>query len=311
MNLIVNLNSIDYLYDYIEMGVNYFVVGTPYFSCRQAINLDYDELKKVKQKYPTIHLYVLVNALIEEHHIESLKKHLYMLNQLGIDGILYQDYGVLNICQDCHYKFEKIYSPDTLNTNHQTINYLKTLGVDGAFLAREIPLEEKIKIARNVSLKTMVQIHGVEYMAYSKRPLLTNYQEITGIDFPTVKDANLYIQANQDDHRCHIYQDQFGCHILSESQIYTLDVLNQFMDFDYLFIDGQYLEKMTLLEVVHLYVQAIESIKKGNYAKESIELTRLLYQLTPNIHYYHSFLFDSTVYKISDVRKREENERSK
>ena len=30
----------------------------------------------------------------------------------------------------------------------------------------------------------------------------------------------------------------------------------------------------------------------------------------PNVHYYHSFLFDSTVYKISDVRKREENERS-
>ncbi|RHS92219.1 peptidase U32 family protein [Erysipelatoclostridium sp. AM42-17] len=311
MKLIVNLNSIDYLYDYIEMGVNDFVVGTPYFSCRQAINLEYDELEQLKGKYPHIHLFVLVNALIEEHNVEALKIHLSKLNKIGIDGILYQDYGVLNICLDCHYGFEKIYAPDTLNTNHQTINFLKTLGVDGAFLAREIPLEEKKKIAENVSLKTMVQAHGVEYMAYSKRPLLSNYKEITGLDFPDDKDANLYIQANQVDQKCHIYQDKFGCHILSEPQIYTLDVLNHFTCFDYLFIDGQYLEKMTLLEVVHLYVQAIESINKGNYSKESIELTRLLHQLTPNVQYYHSFLFDSTVYKISDVRKREENERSK
>ena len=69
MKLIVNLNSIDYLYDYIEMGVNDFVVGTPYFSCRQAINLEYDELEQLKGKYPHIHLFVLVNALIEEHNV--------------------------------------------------------------------------------------------------------------------------------------------------------------------------------------------------------------------------------------------------
>ena len=65
-----------------------------------------------------------------------------------------------------------------------------------------------------------------------------------------------------------------------------------------------------LLEITHLYIQAIEAIKNQTYSKESIELMQLLYRLTPNVHYYHSFLFDSTVYKISDVRKREENERS-
>ena len=43
----------------------------------------------------------------------------------------------------------------------------------------------------------------------------------------------------------------------------------------------------------------IESLKNQTYNKESIELMQLLYRLTPNVHYYHSFLFDSTVYKIS------------
>ena len=90
----------------------------------------------------------------------------------------------------------------------------------------------------------------------------------------------------------------------------ALDVLNQFVDFDYLYIDGQYINETDLLEIVHLYVQAQNAIENQTYNRESIELMQLLYRLTPSAHYYHSFLFDSTVYKISDVRKREENEKS-
>ena len=36
-----------------------------------------------------------------------------------------------------------------------------------------------------------------------------------------------------------------------------------------------------------------------------------LKKLTPEVEYYHSFMFDNTVYKIDDVRKREENEKCK
>lgn len=83
------------------------------------------------------------------------------------------------------------------------------------------------------------------------------------------------------------------------------------MDFDYLFIDGQFIDDVLLLEVVNLYTQAVTFIHEKKYAKESIELMHLLYRLSPEIEYYHSFLFDSTVYKIADVRKREENEGNK
>ena len=67
---------------------------------------------------------------------------------------------------------------------------------------------------------------------------------------------------------------------------------------------------MVLLEIVSLYCQAVEAIDNQTYNKESIELKQLLIKLTPRIKYYHSFLFDSTVYKIADVRKREEDERN-
>ena len=311
MALIVNLNSLDYIYDYLQLGVHYFLVGAPSFSCRQALTLSYQQLKEFKEKDERIKVFVLVNALVEQHLLDDLKKHLQCLNDCHIDGILFQDFGVLDICQEAGYHFEKIYAPDTLNTNYMTLNVLKEMGVDGAFLAREIPLEEKKMIQQNVSLKTMVQIHGVEYMAYSKRKLLSNYKEVTGYTFDVSKEENIEIQANGTDSLCHIYEDDYGTHVLSSKQLCTLDVLNHFIDFDYLMIDGQYLSDIELLEVVNLYVQANEALINHTYNKESIELKQLLYRLTPHIEYYHSFLFDSTVYKIADVRKREEDERNK
>ena len=54
---------------------------------------------------------------------------------------------MLQICKENNYNFEMVYSPDTLNTNQATLNYLKTLGINSAFLAREIPLDEKMMIA--------------------------------------------------------------------------------------------------------------------------------------------------------------------
>lgn len=311
MELVVHLNSRKFINDFIEIGIKNFVVGTKYFSCRQALSLDYQELKDLNEQLKDKKLWVLVNALIEEHNLDELVDHLAKLNEIKIAGILFQDFSVLQICKENNYNFEMIYSPDTLNTNQATLNYLKTLGINSAFLAREIPLDEKMMIAKNTDLKTMVQVHGVEYMAYSKRKLLSNYFKETGIDHGVLIDDNLTIQANAVDYRCHIYEDKFGCHVLSEKQLCTLDILSNFSCFEYLYFESLFIDDLKVVEIVSLYQEAINSISKETYGKVSKELISMLHQIENNVEYHHSFMFDATVYKIDDVRKREENERSK
>lgn len=311
MKLVVHLNSRKFINDFIEIGIKNFVVGTKYFSCRQALSLDYQELKDLNEQLKDKKLWVLVNALIEEHNLDELVDHLAKLNEIKIAGILFQDFSVLQICKENNYNFEMIYSPDTLNTNQATLNYLKTLGINSAFLAREIPLDEKMMIAKNTDLKTMVQVHGVEYMAYSKRKLLSNYFKETGIDHGVLIDDNLTIQANAVNYRCHIYEDKFGCHVLSEKQLCTLDILSNFSCFDYLYFESLFIDDLKVVEIVSLYQEAINSISKKTYGKVSKELISMLHQIENNVEYHHSFMFDATVYKIDDVRKREENERSK
>lgn len=311
MELVVHLNSRKFINDFIEIGIKNFVVGTKYFSCRQALSLDYQELKDLNEQLKDKKLWVLVNTLIEEHNLDELVDHLAKLNEIKIARILFQDFSVLQICKENNYNFEMIYSPDTLNTNQATLNYLKTLGINSAFLAREIPLDEKMMIAKNTDLKTMVQVHGVEYMAYSKRKLLSNYFKETGIDHGVLIDDNLTIQANAVNYRCHIYEDKFGCHVLSEKQLCTLDILSNFSCFDYLYFESLFIDDLKVVEIVSLYQEAINSISKETYGKVSKELISMLHQIENNVEYHHSFMFDATVYKIDDVRKREENERSK
>lgn len=311
MELVVHLNSRKFINDFIEIGIKNFIVGTKYFSCRQALSLDYQELKDLNEQLKDKKLWVLVNALIEEHNLDELVDHLAKLDEIKIAGILFQDFSVLQICKENNYNFEMIYSPDTLNTNQATLNYLKTLGINSAFLAREIPLDEKMMIAKNTDLKTMVQVHGVEYMAYSKRKLLSNYFKETGIDHGVLIDDNLTIQANAVNYRCHIYEDKFGCHVLSEKQLCTLDILSNFSCFDYLYFESLFIDDLKVVEIVSLYQEAINSISKKTYGKVSKELISVLHQIENNVEYHHSFMFDATVYKIDDVRKREENERSK
>ena len=166
-------------------------------------------------------------------------------------------------------------------------------------------------IAQNTSIKTMTQIHGVEYMAYSKRKLLSNYFMETNLKKSVSVNDNIIIQANGVNYGCYIYEDQFGCHILSQKQICGLDILSSFIDFDYLYIESLFVDDLKLVEIVNLYQDGLKSISIGTYGKERKELLPQLHQVEPDVDYHHSFMFDATVYKIDDVRKREENEKHK
>ncbi|MEI3326163.1 MAG: hypothetical protein V8R64_06775 [Thomasclavelia sp.] len=98
---------------------------------------------------------------------------------------------------------------------------------------------------------------------------------------------------------------------MSKQQMCGLDIMSSFQDFDYLYIESLYVDELKLVEIVNLYQDALISVGNRTYGKVAKELISQFYQLDPNIEYHHSFMFDATVYKIDDVRKREENEKCK
>lgn len=293
MRLIVHLNDEALIEKLIEQNVDGIVIGTDQFSSRGILKLDIEGIKRVTECVAgKMKVYVLVNQLYQQHQIQSLKQFLKELNTIDITGILFQDFGVLNICQEIEAKFKLMYAPDTLNTNHSTLNTLKHLGVNEAFLARELHLDEVNEITDKCELDCMVQIHGVQYISHSRRMLLTNYLECINKPQKTDYTQDFIIKVNKREEYSHIFEDEFGTHILTTNELCTLGID---LKAKYGYIETMYLDNDYILDVI-------------NYYQNNLSINELMDKY-PNHSYDQGFLNDGTVYKIEDVRKREENEK--
>lgn len=305
MKLAIQLNNIQYLYDYLSMGVDLFVVGGQY-SAQNVLSLSLSEIVDIKEKCGDHKVYVLMNGLYDQHEMVAIEEYLKSLNGI-VDGLLFQDFGILQIVKENNYAFDMMYSPDTLNTNGMTLDTLSHFGITSAFVSRVIPLQEQLMIKEQCSIPLMIQGHGVEYIATSKRELLSTYQQATQKDFSKHKDQQLILKPRDSEFKCHIYEDQRGTHIVSCSRLYTLDLLNTLKVFDYLYIETLMMDTMEAIEVVSIYSDALKGLENGKYNKEVKEFMPLLRKISP--HLSRGFLFDQTVYKLEDMRKMD-NERN-
>lgn len=306
MKLVISLNNQELLYDYMDMGIDTYVLGCQYsFYCPRVFSLA--EIKQLQDKYPQNHYYVALNALYDEHVIDDVEHMIDELAKMKIDGLLFQDFGVLQIVKTKGYDFDMMYSPETLNTNACTLNTLHNQGVTSAFLSKVIPLQEQVEIQKQVQMPLMLQVHGVEYVAASKRELLSNYQEASSLLFDKSMEANLTIKAHQSDYEMYIFEDEKGTHIFSKTRIYALDLLNHIHNFDYLYIETLYMDNQEAIEVASLYSDAVKSYTQGTYDRDIKAYMELLQKLNTPLD--RGFLFDQTVYKLEDVRKMDNEKR--
>lgn len=306
MKIVLSLNKKERLYDYISMGISTYVLGGEH-SFYAPYYFSLEDIKEMVNQHTNIHFYVAVNALYDNHKMKDIEDYLCKLNEIGVYGIVFQDFGVLQIVKTHQYSFDMMYSPETLNTNVKTLNVLKKYGISSAFVSKVIPLEEQIMILKDASLPIMIQGHGVEYIAASKRELLTNYKEASGLEFDVSMESRLTLKARNSEEEYYIYEDDKGTHIFSKNRLYTLDLYNHLKDFDYLYIETLMMSEVEAIEVASLYSDALSSLECGKYNKEVKEYTNLLYKLRTPLQ--RGFLFDSTVYKLEDMRKRD-NERN-
>lgn len=306
MKLALHLNSTRYLYDYLSMGVELFVVGGKY-SSGHVLDLSLTEIKEVKEKCQNQKVYVLVNGLYDEYELEGLEEYLKELNNIHVDGLLFQDFGVLTIVKENAYSFDMMYSPDTLNTNGMTLDVLSHYGVTSAFVSRVIPMQEQLLIKEQTSIPLMIQAHGVEYIAASKRELLSTYKQATNKVFSSNKENKIVLKPRNSEYECYVYEDERGTHVYSCSRLYTLDLLNTLEVFDYLYIETLFMSETEAIEVTSIYSDCMKAVDSGWYNKEVKEYMPLLRRVSPSLD--RGFLFDQSVYKLEDMRKLD-NERN-
>lgn len=108
-----------------EANADGVVVATPFFSARGAAVFTLEELVQLRSLTTAMNmkLYVLVNRFFMENELEKLREHLRYLKKLAVDGIYYGDESVLYEAKKLEMEHLLIYSPDTLTTSSQDVQY--------------------------------------------------------------------------------------------------------------------------------------------------------------------------------------------
>lgn len=208
-----------------EANAAAIVVGMPFFSVRAVTHFNNEQLKEVRALTSTngMEMYVLMNRFFVEEEIEALRTQLVFLKEIGVDGIYFTDMGVFEEARNLDMHSLLIYNPDTLLTNHNDVQTYLDLGIKMCTLAKEITLENMVKIAKLTSGEKEVIVHGRLNMMHSKRTLLTNYMKFLDKDVKVKDVYSLYLKEENRDECMPIVEDEHGTHVYTGFTLCTYE----------------------------------------------------------------------------------------
>lgn len=214
--------------------------------------------------------FIVINKNIHNSELSKLKEVLLEIEKLDVLGIIFYDIALVNLKNKLNLKTPLVWHQEHLTTNYKTVNYWKNKGIEYAYLSSELTKRELDEIAKNTSVKTLVNVFGYIPMFTSRRNLVNNYLETFNLKENKSKkiikkEGKSYI-INDDKNGTVVYSD------------YVLNALDEdFSLFDYIVFNSNYIDEEVVLDTIEKY-------KKGN----------TLYKYPIN----HGFLYKETIYKV-------------
>lgn len=162
----------------IEYGADAVYLGGKEWGLRAAAaNFTLDELRKatayVHKKHKKI--YVTINIFAHNKHLKGLPQYLFDLNEIGVDGIIVSDPGIIMMAKEVIPHMPIHLSTQANTTNWKAVQFWASMGIKRIVLARELSLNEILEIKSKVKIEIEAFVHGAMCMSYSGRCLLSNF----------------------------------------------------------------------------------------------------------------------------------------
>lgn len=120
-------------------------------------------------------IFVTVNTVIEEKEMERMYRFLAYLDKIGPDGLIVQDFGVVNMAHT-HFPKLRLHASTQMNiASARAANAMSRSGVSRVVLARELGLEEVRSIKERSSCELEVFVHGALCVSESGVCLFSSY----------------------------------------------------------------------------------------------------------------------------------------
>ena len=257
------------------------VLGIKGFSSRETSYLTIEELKEVIAITTSLHkdVYLSFKPFIQSQK-DALLTFAELIKDLPIKGIIVGDIGYYSLFKE--YPFNIIYNPETLLTNIHDINLLKTYGIKGAFISKEITLADIKEITKSRNLDLYMVAHGYFNMFYSRRPLLKSYFETINVNHDYNHDQ-MRIKEEKRDGLHPIIEDNYGTHVFRSEVTSYINHIEE-LDLDYILVDGIFHNDAYILDILKLF---------KNPSKKQIKELQEKY----NEVWDDGFLFKETIYK--------------
>ena len=154
----------------VQNGADAVYLGGRQFSARQnAENFDEEALEQAVRycKARGVKIYQTLNTLLFDNQFAEAKQAVRLACRIGIDAFIVQDWGVVRLIQALAPDMAIHGSTQMSVHTPAGARLLKEAGLSRVVLAREMSLEEKREICKEVDIETEAFIHGALCMSVS------------------------------------------------------------------------------------------------------------------------------------------------
>lgn len=232
-----------------------------------ANNFNFDQMKEglefARQRGAKV--YVTVNILAHNQEIKGIPQYLKNLVELGVDGIIVSDPGIIRIAKEVAPSLPLHLSTQANTTNWSSVKFWEEQGIKRIVLARELGIEEIREIRANTEVELETFVHGAMCISYSGRCLLSNYL--------VERDANRGLCA----HPCRwkyylmeetrpgeyfpVLEDKTGTFIFNSKDLCLLEFIPQLIQggVNSFKVEGRMKSVHYVATIIRVYRQAIDS----------------------------------------------------
>lgn len=158
-------------------GADAVYAGTPDFSLRARINdFTYAKIKNGAEyaRARNKKIYATINIYPHNRHIKQVEKAIKKYKEIGVDGFIIADPGILQIAKKVAPKINIHLSTQANCINFEAAKFWEKQGVKRIVLARETSLKEIAEIHKKVpQIELECFVHGAMCVSYSGRCILS------------------------------------------------------------------------------------------------------------------------------------------
>jgi len=286
----------------IAYGADAVYAGVPRFSLRarendfnnesleEAVNIAHQAEKKI---------YLTLNIFPHNRKIDSFIEALSWMVELGPDGIIVSDPGMIHLSQKYCPSIPIHLSTQANTVNWASVKFWYKQGVQRIIISRELSIEEISEIKAKVpEIEIEAFVHGAICVAYSGRCLLSNYfthrdpnqgtcthscrwnykiyseNEISDLGDYKKLEGNYFIEENdRPGQLLPIDEDENGTYIMNSRDLCAIGILGKMKEagIDSFKIEGRNKSVYYVSTITRAYRKALNDLESGLPFDENLE----------------------------------------